>query len=132
MSLFIQVAVWGAMLAYLWQRLAYMRRRNHATWESLASQLHFASAVGNDIPSIKAAALTAAMEEIGKKSRNPRILWMHFNDARVMLEMADYAERNSISGPASIDDALLASMRRDAMQIRISALIGLGKCVFPQ
>ena len=132
MSLFIQVAIWGAILAYLWQRLAYMSRRNHATWESLASQLHFASAVDNSIPSTKTAVLSAATEEIGKNSRNPRILWMHFNDARVMLEMADYAERNSISGLASIDLALLASMRRDAMQIRLSALICIGKCALPR
>jgi hypothetical protein len=131
MSLFIQVAVWGAMLAYLWQRLAYMHRRNHATWESLASQLHFFSAADGHLPSTRAEVLLEAAEN-GQTSRDPHSLWMHFNHARVVLEMADFADRNSAPGPNFVDPILLASVRLDAMQIRLSALVGLAKCAFPK
>jgi hypothetical protein len=132
MALFIQVAVWGAMLAYLWQCRAYMHRRNRADWASLAAQLGYASTSGN--ASLGIDVLAAANEEIQSKSLGRRGAWMRFNNARVVLEMADYAERNNAPSPASIDLTLLISqltfVRRDAMQLRIAALVALVKCTF--
>jgi hypothetical protein len=132
MAVLVQVAVCGALLAYLWQCRAYMHRRNRATWESLVSQLHFFSATDDHLPSTKAEALLEAAAENGQTSCDPRSLWMHFNHARVVLETADFAERNGVPGLNFIDPALLASVRRDAMQIRISALAGLAKCALPK
>jgi len=132
MALLVQVAVCGVLLAYLWQCRAYLHRRNHTTWESLASQLHFSSAADGHQSSTRAEALLEAAAEDGQTSRDPHSLWMHFNHARVVLEMADFAERNSTPGPTFIDPVLLAAVRRDAMQIRISALAGLAKCVLPK
>jgi hypothetical protein len=132
MALLVQVAVCGALLAYLVQCRAYMGRRNRATWESLAGQLHSFSAAGGRLPSTRAEALLESAEESRQTSRDPRSLWMHFNHARVVLEMADFAERNSAPGPDFIDPVLLASVRGDAMQIRISALAGLAKCALPK
>jgi hypothetical protein len=40
------------------------------------------------------------------------------------MEMTDYAERN---GPSVIDAEQLASLRKAAMQIRVSSLVRLGK-----
>jgi hypothetical protein len=128
MASFIQVAVWGAMLAYLWQCRAYMHRRNRADWASLAAQLSPASASGN--ASLGIDVLAASNEAIQSKSLGRRGAWMHFSNARVVLEMVDYAERNNVPGPASIDPDLLASVRGDAMQLRIAALVVLVKCVF--
>ena len=132
MALLVQVVVCGALLAYLVQCRAYMHRRNRATWESLAGQLHSFSAAGGPIPSTSAEALLEAAEESRQTSHDPHNLWMLFNRARVMLEMADFAERNDAPGPNLIDPILLASVRRDAMQIRISALAGLAKWTLPK
>ena len=132
MALLVQVAVCGALLAYLVQCRAYMGRRNRATWESLSDQLQPFSATGGRLPSTRAEALFESAEEIRQTSRDPRSLWIHFNRARVVLEMADFAERNSTPGPDFIDPVLLARVRRNAMQIRISALAGLARCALPK
>ena len=132
MTLLVQVVVCGALLAYLLHCRAYMHRRNRATWESLADQLHSFSAAGDPIPSTSAEALLESAEESRQTSRDSRSLWMLFNRARVVLEMADFAERNSTPGPDFIDPVLLARVRRNAMQIRISALAGLARCTLPK
>jgi hypothetical protein len=51
-----------------------------------------------------------------------------YENARVMLEMADYAARNS----DSVDRELLATLRSDAMQIRVCVLTALAKYAFSQ
>ena len=51
-----------------------------------------------------------------------------YENARVMLEMADYAARNS----DTFDKQMLAELRSDAMQIRVSVLSALGKYAFSQ
>jgi len=132
MAVLVQVAVCGALLAYLWQCRAYMHRRNRTIWESLASKLRSFSAAGGHLPSTKAETLPESVKESRQTSRDYRSLWMHFNRARVVLEMADFAERNSAPGPDFIDPVLLASVRSDAMQIRISTLAGLAKCALPK
>ena len=129
MTLFIQVAVWSALTAYLWQCRAYMHRRNRADWAGLAAQPVPASTSGN--ASLRIDGFATANEEIQSKSLSRRGAWMHFNNARVVLEMADYAERNNAPGPVSMDPVVLASARRNAMQIRIDALVALVKCTFP-
>ena len=132
MALLVQVVVCGALLAYLLQCRTYMHRRNRATWDNLASKLQSFSAAGSHLPSTKAKALLESAKESRQTSHDYRSLWMHFNRARVVLEMADFAERNSAPGPDFIDSAVLASVRSDAMQIRISALTGLAKCILPK
>ena len=50
-------------------------------------------------------------------------LWSMYENARVMLDMADYAARNS----DTVDKELLAALRKDAMEIRVCVLIALSK-----
>ena len=50
-------------------------------------------------------------------------LWAMYEDARIMLDMANYAARNS----DTVDKELLASLRNDAVQIRICVLLALSK-----
>jgi hypothetical protein len=51
-----------------------------------------------------------------------------YENARVMLEMADYAARHG----DSVDPKLLATLRSDAMQIRVCVLSALAKYAFGQ
>jgi len=64
-------------------------------------------------------ALKARLREDPKEWRN---LWSLFRSARLALEMADFAERNTGSGPTEIEPLLLETVREDAMQVRVSAL----------
>ena len=55
--------------------------------------------------------------------RGAQGLWTIYENAGVMLEMADYTARNS----NSVDLELLAAMRSDAMQIRVCVITALAK-----
>lgn len=131
MDFFIQVAVWIALAVYLWQCRAYMRRRNRATWETLLGKLRSVSATA-PADSDKIEVFAAENEPVSSKSYAPRTAWMHFRRAGVVLELADCAERNSVPGPAFIDPVLLAFVRKEAMQNRISALAEIGKSALPK
>jgi hypothetical protein len=51
-----------------------------------------------------------------------------YQNARVMLEMADFADRNS----GSVDRLVLETLRSDAMQIRLCVLMALAQYGFSQ
>jgi len=80
--------------AYLLCRCAYYHRRNTQDWASIQAKL-----------------------------RPGTGRWASFHNARILMEMADFAERNGSGLP---DADMLISLRKDAMQIRLSAL-GLGQ-----
>ncbi len=58
----------------------------------------------------------------------PKGLWVMFQNARVMLAMADYADRNC----EGVDRLLLETLRSDAMQIRVCVLMALAQYGFSQ
>ena len=58
----------------------------------------------------------------------PKGLWVMFQNARVMLEMADYAAKNC----KDVDRLLLETLRSDAMQIRLCVLMALAQYAFSQ
>ncbi|MDR3734050.1 MAG: hypothetical protein P4L10_00770, partial [Acidobacteriaceae bacterium] len=72
--------------------------------------------------------LNVTAEEKWQLIRGVQGLWTMFENARVMLEMADYAARNG----DKVDPELLASLRSDAMQIRVCVLSALVKYAFGQ
>jgi len=126
MTLFLQVAVWGALLAYLWRCRAYMYRRSRANWADLIAQLASPSMLEGDME-CGIAGLSPLNHATPMNTPGRRAAWQRFKDARIAMEMADYAERNSV---ASMDRTTLASIRKDAMQTRISSLEVLAKSLF--
>jgi hypothetical protein len=110
----------GLYLGYLRGRL---RRRNTQSWNSLLARLRpewSARELGDH--SLWQEALNVTAEDAWQRMDGPRGLWAMYENAQVMLEMADYAARNS----DSVDRVLLETLRSDAMQIRVcvfSALI---------
>jgi hypothetical protein len=56
----------------------------------------------------------------------PHGLWVMYQNARVMLEMADFAAKNC----DSVDRLLLETLRSDAMQIRVCVLMALAQYAF--
>ena len=68
----------------------------------------------------------AAPEEKWSQTGGAAGLWALYQNAGVRSEFADYAARNG----ETVDPQLLASLRSDAMQIRISVLTALAKYAF--
>src|SRR5271168_1763420 len=125
----LQVAAVMAAAAYIHHWSVRARRRNRQTWGSLLARLRpdWNSRELND-PSLWAGAMRATPEEKWQRIEGARGLVAMYQNASVMLEMADYAARNS----DAIDRELLASLRSDAMQIRISVLSALVRYAFSQ
>jgi hypothetical protein len=106
---------------------AAARRRKAQTWDSLVARLrsdwsareltqHFLWREGLD----------ATPSETWSRIRGAYGLWAMFQNAGVMVEMADYAARNC----DTVDHELLEILRNDAIQIRICVLTALVRYVF--
>jgi hypothetical protein len=104
-----------------------LRRRNKESWASLVAQLRTDwSARGLSDHFLWKEGLDATPEETWIRIQGARGLWAIYQNSRVMLEMADYAARNS----DSIDHLLLETLRSDAVQIRVYVLMALGEHAF--
>jgi hypothetical protein len=106
-----------------------VRRRNTQTWDSLLARLrpdwsarelsdHFLWKEG----------LSATPDDAWQRMDGPKGLWVMFQNAKVMLEMADYATRSC----NDVDRLLLETLRSDAMQIRLCVLMALAQYGFSQ
>jgi hypothetical protein len=115
----------AAFCLYGWR--SGVRRRNAQSWDSLVARLKLdcsTSRLGDR--SIWHGNLNVTPEEKWQLVRGAHGLWTMYENARVMLEMADYANRNS----DSVDQEMLAALRSDAIQIRVCVLTALAKYAF--
>lgn len=119
---FFQLGTIAALAVYLGRWKATVHRRNSQSWDSLLARLrtdwrarelseHFRWKEG----------LNAMPEETWKRIQDVHGLWAMYQNSRVMLEMADYAARNS----DSVDHLLLETFRNDAVQIRVCVMLAL-------
>ncbi|MGA2653451.1 MAG: hypothetical protein ABSF28_23245 [Terracidiphilus sp.] len=129
MTLLLELAALGAVALYLGRWRNGIRKRNAQSWESLLARLrpdwsarelsdHFLWKEGLD----------ASPEDAWQRMKGPNGLWVMYQNARVMMEMAEYASRNS----DNVDRVLLETLRSDAMQIRVCVLMALGQYAFSQ
>ena len=129
MLLLVQIAAVAAVALYLIRWRAAVSRRNAQSWESLMARLrpdwsahqlsdHFLWQEG----------LSATPEDAWQRMEGPKGLWVMHQNARVMLEMADFAARNS----DNVDRLLLETLRSDAMHIRVCVLMALAQYGFTQ
>jgi hypothetical protein len=127
--LLLQIGVIAAVAFYLVRWRSAVRRRNAQTWDSLLARLR---------PDWSARELSdhflwkeeviATPEDAWMRMEGPKGLWVMYQNARVLLEMADYADRNY----SGVDRLLLETLRSDAMQIRVCVLMALGQYAFSQ
>jgi hypothetical protein len=106
-----------------------MSRRNEQSWEAIVARMRpdpMAQSLGDE--SIWNGSMRVTPEEKWHLMRGATGLWTICENARVMLEMADYAARNG----SSVDLELLAALRSDAMQIRVCVITALAKYAFSQ
>lgn len=123
----VQIAAIVAIALYLFQWRMGVRRRNAETWESLLAKLrpdwsarelsdHFLWKEG----------LSTTPEDTWRRMEGPKGLWAIYQNARVMLEMADYAAKHC----EGVDRLLIETLHSDAMQIRVCVLTALGQYAF--
>ena len=125
----LQVAVFAAVVVFFFRWRAGVRRRNTQTWDTLLARLRpdwSARELSDQF--LWKDELNATPEDAWQRMDGPKGLWVMFQNARVMMEMADYAARNC----SDIDKLLLETLRSDAMQIRVCVLMGLAQYAFSQ
>jgi hypothetical protein len=125
----LQIAAIAAIGFYLARRRAEVCRRNAQSWESLLARLrpdwsarelsdHFLWKEG----------LSATPADAWRRMEGPKGLWVMHQNARVMLEMADFAAKHC----EGVDRELIEALHSDAMQIRVCVLMALAQYAFTQ
>jgi hypothetical protein len=106
-----------------------VRRRNNQTWDSLLARLRpdwSARELSDQF--LWKEGISATPQDAWQRMEGPKGLWVMYQNARVMLEMADFADRR-IEG---VDRLLVETLRSDAMQIRVCVLMALAQYGFSQ
>ncbi len=125
----LPIAAIAVAAIYIGSWRAGVRRRNEQSWDSLLARLRpdcSARALSDHF--LWEEGLNATPEENWRRIRGANGLWAIYENARVMLEMADYAARNC----DTIDRDLIETLRSDAMHIRVCVLMALAQYAFCQ
>ena len=125
----LQIAAVALVVLYLCRWYASHRRRNSQSWDSLLARLRpdwSAREVSDNF--LWKEEINATPDDAWRRMEGPKGLWVMYQNARVMLEMADYAAKNS----EGVDRLLLETLRSDAMQIRVCVLMALAQYGFSQ
>jgi hypothetical protein len=123
----LQICVVVLVALYLGRWRLSIRRRNSQSWESLMSRLRpdwSARELSDQF--LWKEGLNASPEETWTRMEGPHGLWVMFQNAKVMLEMADYAAKHC----ENVDRVLVETLRSDAMQIRVCVLMALAQYAF--
>ncbi|MGA3262614.1 MAG: hypothetical protein ABSC47_01055 [Terracidiphilus sp.] len=125
----LPIAAIAVVAIYIGSWRAGVRRRNAQTWDSLLARLRpDCSARELSDHFLWNEGLNATPEENWRRIQGAHGLWTIYENARVMLEMADYAARNC----DTIDRDLIETLRSDAMHIRVCVLMALVQYAFCQ
>jgi hypothetical protein len=123
----LQIAAVVAIALYLvrWRKNA--RKRNAQTWQTLLARLRPEwSARELSDRFLWQEGLSATPEDTWQRMEGPKGLWVIFQNAGVMLEMADFAAKNC----EGVDRLLVETLHCDAMQIRVCVLTALAHYSF--
>jgi len=125
----LQFVVIAAVVGFFLRWRAGVRRRNTQSWDSLIARLRPEwSARELSDQFLWKDELNATPDDAWQRMEGPKGLWVMFQNAKVMMEMADFAARST----TEIDRVLLETLRSDAMQIRVCVLMGLAQYAFSQ
>lgn len=120
----LQIAIISAVAYYLCRWRAAVRRRNSRTWESLLSDLRPDwSAHELSDRFLWKEELDTTPAEAWRRMEGPKGLWVMFQNAKVMMEMADFAAKHC----EGVDPILVSTLHSDALQIRVCVLAALAK-----
>jgi hypothetical protein len=125
----LEIAAIAAFALYLVRWRMGVRRRNAQSWDSLLARLRLDwSARELSDHFLWKEGLNATPDDAWQRMEGPKGLWVIYQNARVMLEMADHAARNC----TGVDRLLVETLHSDAMQIRVFVLMALAQYAFTQ
>jgi len=127
MLIFLQLAVLACLGYYFFRWRQSAVRRNSQSWDSLLARLRpdwSARELSDQF--LWKEGLNATPMDAWQRMEGPKGLWVMHQNARVMIEMADFAARNN----PNVDRLLLETLRSDAMQIRVCVVMALGQYAF--
>jgi hypothetical protein len=130
MVLLVQIAIVAAVGLYFVGWRLRMRQRNAQSWDALLAQLRpdwSARELSDNF--LWKEGINATTEDAWRRMEGPKGLWVMFQNAGVMLQLADFAVKH---GTGSMDPLTIATLRSDAMQIRLCVLMALGQYAFSQ
>jgi hypothetical protein len=121
----IAAVVATALILVSWRKS--VQRRNAQSWDALLGRLrpewsarelsdHFLWQEG----------LSATPEDAWQRMEGPKGLWVMYQNAKVMQEMAGFAAKNC----EGVDRLLIETLYSDAMQIRVCVLTALAQYAF--
>jgi hypothetical protein len=123
----LQILTFAAVAYGLYRWRANVRRRNNQSWEALIARLRLdwsARELSDNF--LWREGLNATPDDAWQRMEGPRGLWVMYQNAGVMLEMADFAARHD----AQVDRLVVETLRSDAMQIRVCVLMALAQYAF--
>ncbi len=124
-----QIAVTASLFAILviWA-VGQVKQRRNKTWDDLVGQLRVNEWGFEEISEryLYKSGINATPEDIWPRIEGAKGLWAMYKNASVLLKLADYAAQHSDSS----NEALIASLRADALQIRLSVISALVKYAF--
>src|SRR5271170_889048 len=123
----LQIVVLIALTGYFLSVLSYLHQRNRMSWNDLVARLNTGDLGSNPTGQTLQMEGGVTVEVVWPSLLDLSSLRARFQNARIVLEMADYIERNALPESALPD---LQALRRDAMQIRLEALISLPRYAF--
>ena len=120
----LQIALLTIIALYLVRWRQNTRRKSEQSWDSLIARLRSDSSA-RDLSEhyLWREGVNVTPEETWTRIRGAHGLWAMYQNAKTMLEMADYAQRHC----ELVDRELVATLRSDAMQIRVCVLMALAQ-----
>lgn len=125
----LQIFAFAAVAIYFGYWRAGHRRRRNQSWESLLARLRVDwSARELSDQFLWKDSVNITPDDAWQRMEGPKGLWVMYQNARIMMEMADFAARND----SGIDRLVIETLRSDAMQIRVCVLMALAQYAFTQ
>jgi hypothetical protein len=127
MLILLQIAAVTLIGFFILRWRAAARRRSVQSWESLLARLRPDwSARELCEQFLWKEGLNATAEDAWQRMEGPKGLWVMYQNARVMMEMANYAASHC----EGVDRLLVETLHSDALQIRFCVLAALGQYAF--
>jgi hypothetical protein len=120
----LQIAIISAVAYYLCRWHRSVRRRNSQSWESLLAELRPDwSARELNERFLWQEGVEMSPEDAWRRMEGPKGLWVMFQNAKIMMEMADFAAKHC----EAVDAVLVSTLHSDALQIRVCVLAALAQ-----
>ena len=124
----LQVGIAALLIAYavIWRRQQAKRRAN--SWDAIVGQLRSNEWGIEDISEryLYKGDVRVTTQDVWQRINGCQGLWAMYKNCPVLIQLADYAAEHG----ENVDQAMLAGLRSDAIQIRLQVITALVQYLF--